>query len=216
MLEFARDSMQPAMQILEVGGGGRPLIAVERRPSDALYVCLDPDPSGREQGGYTEFIVGAVEDWHLQLADRFDLVVSCNALEHVPDLAQAFANIHGYLKPGGMFTALFSGRWSLFSVAARLMPHRARAALLLRFLGRAEEDHFSVRYDRCRYSKLVRLLDDAQWVEPVVLPLYQAATYLDFRGGTTLKRAYIRYENWSRGHPNLATHYIVSARRRGG
>lgn len=214
MLEFANNNTRPGMAILEIGGGKRPSIPVEQRPADTSYACLDPDVDGMDKGDYTERLLGHVEDWHPELADRFDLVVSWNAFEHVTDLRRAFQHIHGYLKPDGVFTAVFAGRWSLFAIAARLMPHQVRAKLLLHLLGRGEEDHFPVRYNKCYYSKLVRLMDSEQWVEPTILPLYRAATYLDFPGGQVLKPIYLKYENWSQAHPNLATHYIVSGRRR--
>jgi hypothetical protein len=77
-----------------------------------------------------------------------------------------------------------------------------------RFLGRDPESVFPAWYDRCYYSALARMAE--HWSAWEVVPRYRGTGYLSF--APVLQRAYLVYENWAErsGHPNLATHYLVS------
>jgi SAM-dependent methyltransferase len=207
---LALDRIKPGDVVLEIGGGDRPTLTPSQRPRGITYVGLDLDEPGLAQGAYDERIAGDVECADERLTGRFDVIVSWNTFEHVTDLRRAFANIHSYLKPGGAFVTLFSGRWAFFALAARVMPHSLRAAIMKRFLGVQPEHHHPVHYDRCSYRQLSRLLVD--WGEPAIVPLYNGAGYFAF--SPLLQNVYLRYETWTLSRPNLATHYLVTARRR--
>ncbi len=196
--------------VLDVGGSERPTLPPALRPAGVRYVGLDPD-AALARGAYDERITGFVDVYDESLADRFDVIVSWNTLEHVADVPAAFCNMRRYLKPGGCLVTMFSGRWALFAIASRHMPHRVRVLLMERLLHIEGGEHFPTLYDHCTYRAVSRLL--SEWSEAAVVPVYRGANYLAF--APLLQRAYLRYEEWALVRPNLATHYLVTARRPG-
>lgn len=78
-----------------------------------------------------------------------DLVISRAVLEHVPDVAAAAGNIARVLAPGGVTMHLLPARYSLFGIAARMLPFKPLLWLLHRVspstVGQVE---FEVYYDR--------------------------------------------------------------------
>jgi SAM-dependent methyltransferase len=109
------------------------VIQPDLRPDGCTYVGLDLSRAELQVAGaaaYDETVVADVCDYRGALEGTFDLVVSWQVLEHVPDLGLALENARRYLRPGGVLVAQFSGRYSLFGFANRLLPHRlARLAL---------------------------------------------------------------------------------------
>lgn len=162
-------------------------------------------------GSYDEMIGANVTTFRADLADRFDLVVSWQVLEHVKPLETALENMHGYLVPGGALVAQLSGRFAAFALLNMLIPHRVGVWVIGRLLGRDPQSVFPAHYDQCWYTALVRIM--APWTEADILPRYRGAGY--FRFLNVLKNAYLLYEDWTvrRGYRNLATHYLISARR---
>jgi SAM-dependent methyltransferase len=163
-------------------------------------------------GSYDEIVARDVAAYIPALAERFDLIVSWQALEHVRDVGRALCNLRLYLRPGGKLVAQVSGRYSAFAVANRMLPHRVAVDALNRLAGRPRESVFPAHYDRCYFAALTDLLDPA-WAEAEVIPRYKAADYFNF--APLVRRAYLAYEDWTlrAGHRDLATHYIISARR---
>ena len=131
-------ALQPGATVLDVGAGRRPSVAPDERPPGCTWVGLDI--SGGElakspRGGYDEIHVADITDHVGELDGRFDLVVSFQVLEHVRSLDEAIANIHRYLKPGGRMVVQFSGAFSPFAVANRLLPHSAARFLVTHLPG---------------------------------------------------------------------------------
>jgi len=205
---IALADVAPGDCVLDVGGSDRPTILPDQRPPDVHYVGLDPDPL-LAKGDYDERVVGHIDQHDANLLGRFDVVMTWNTLEHVSDLAAAFQNIHAYLRPGGRLVALFACRWAPFAVGSRLLPHRLRLRILQYAVGADQSDHFPTRYDHCTYRHVTRMLID--WSEPVVIPCYRGAGYVRF--STSLARLYLAYEGRVVSRPNLASHYLVTARR---
>ena len=197
----------PGVTILDVGGGDAPTLPRDARPDDATYIGLDPDSDDLAAGDYDRRILASATDLQEDLVGNVDLVVSWNVLEHVTDMPIALARFRDYLKPGGVFLSRFAGRWAVFAVASRAMPHRLRVQLLSRLIGSAEEDHFPTVYDRCTYRDFEVMLAD--WAEHEITPYYRAAGYLAF--SRPLQRAYLAYESLAMHHTQLATHYNVRA-----
>jgi SAM-dependent methyltransferase len=200
--------------VLDLGGGRRPAIPHERRPQGCRYAGLDvsaEELSAAPPGSYDEVWVRDAAAPVPELAGRFDLVVSWQALEHVRPLDLALENVRGYLKPGGRLLAMLSGRFAAFALVARLLPDRAGKELMARLIDRPPDTVFHSHYDRCWYGALDRML--ASWSRAEIIPLYRGAGYFDF--SPLLRGIYVRYEDWAaRGmHRNLATHYLVDAMR---
>jgi SAM-dependent methyltransferase len=160
---------------------------------------------------YDEIVAGDIVEFRPELRDRFDLVVSWQVLEHVRPLSEALENIRRYLVPGGTFVAQLSGRFSVFALVNRLIPRRVGLWALASLLGRNPHSVFPAYYDQCWHDALVRLT--SHWHSVEILPRYAGSGYLAFI--PPLQRTYRLYENWlaRRNYRNLATHYLISARR---
>ena len=132
-------------------------------------------------------------------------------LEHVAPLDVAISNIHSYLRPGGLFVAQLSGGRSAIALVNRVIPHRLARAGMKRLLGRDPEIGLSGAVDRCTYTALSRMLEG--WSDVRIMPRFRGAGYLAFL--PPVQAVYLRFEDLiARGrHRDLATHYLVVARR---
>jgi SAM-dependent methyltransferase len=197
----------PDMTIVDVGGGGAPTLPREARPARSTYIGLDPDSDDLAVGDYDVRILAGASESQPGLVGSVDLILSWNVLEHVPDMPSALERFHSYLKPGGVLLSRFAGRWAVFAVASRLMPHRLRVQLLSRLIGSPPDSHFPTHYDRCTARAFDLMLAD--WSEHEIVPLYRAAGYFAF--SRPIQRAYLTYESVAMRIPDLATHYNVRA-----
>jgi SAM-dependent methyltransferase len=201
------------MAVLDAGAGRAPSIPPDRRPRGWRYAGLDLSLAELQQapgGSYDEIWQGDLRDRQPELAERFDLVLSWQVLEHVKPLEAAFENLRAYLRPGGTLVAQFSGAFSIFGLINRAIPAQAGVWAMERLLNRDPETVFPAHYDRCWHGAIERMLKP--WSGARIEPRYLAAGYFSF--STPAEWAYLQYENWAaRGHKNLATHYLVVARK---
>jgi len=211
-----RERIAAGSAVLDIGSGRHPAIEPSDRPDGVRYVGLDlsrEELDAAGDGAYTETIAADATTLRPDLAGQFDLVISWQVLEHVRDLEATIRNIRGYLKPGGLFVALFSGSWSAFGVINRVLPNRVGSKLVDRAMKRTENNVpvFPAYYDRCSHRALVPLF--AEWRMAEIEPLYNGAGYFAF--APPLQKAYLAYENQieRRRVANLATHYLVIAER---
>jgi len=213
LLERLAPLLQPGVAVLDVGAGRSPTIAPEVRPPGSRYVGLDisaQELGQAEPSAYDERIVHDVSE-PLTVERRFDIAISWQVLEHVRPLDRAFENLRLALRPGGTLLAQLSGSYAAFSVLARVIPHGLRVRAMTRFLGHPEELKFPTQYDRCHARALRQML--APWSSVEIVPFYRGADYL--RAFRPLQRAYLAYETAveRRSIEDLATHYLVVARR---
>ena len=201
-------------RILDVGSGRMPVIRAGDRPAGSHYVGLDISRTELEQapdGSYDSFVVGDVCKPIAGLEDRFDLVISWQLLEHVASLDKALENIRSYVRPGGRFLAQFSGAFSYFALAGHVIPHRVKQWMLHAANGRDPGTVFHAPYNHCWDSQIRRIMSD--WSEATVTPRYAGGWYL--KRVPPLLALCNLYEHWAiaHRHANLATHYVVDARR---
>jgi SAM-dependent methyltransferase len=214
---FVDEVLRPGISVLDIGAGRRPTIAPADRPEGVRYVGLDISADELETspaGSYDETVAVDVQETVPALAGRFDLIVAWQALEHVRDLRLAADNLRRYARPGGRFVACLSGRNAVFALANRALPDRLGRDVVARLRGRPVDTVFPAHYDRCDERGLRATFGN--WDELEIVPLWRGADYLErFPRARSL---YIRYEDWAfgRGLVNLATHYVVAARRAGG
>jgi SAM-dependent methyltransferase len=206
--------LRPGQTILDVGAGRSPTIPPDRRPDGTRYVGLDisaAELAAAPPGSYDETWVADVTHRVPELEDRFDLILSWQVLEHVRPLGAAFDNFHAYLRPGGRFVGQFSGTFSYFGLANRLIPHGLTAWLVDRFTERTSDNVFPAHYHRCWDGALRHIL--APWAHAEIVPRYTGAAYL--RAVPPAQALYLLYEDWAMrsGQLDLATHYIVEAER---
>lgn len=209
-----QSELRPGFVIIDVGGGRHPAIARPDLPPGAAYIGIDlskRELAAAPSGSYDRIIVADVTEHQPELEGSADLVVSWQVLEHVAPLHDAIANIHSYLRPGGLLVAQLSGGRSAFALINRAIPHRLAKVAMKRLLQRDPESVFPAPYDRCTYSALSRTL--AYWSDVRILPRYRGAQYFGFL--PPMQTLYVHIEDLIvRGdHKDLATHYMVVARR---
>lgn len=209
-----RNELRNGLRILDIGSGRRPYLPVGSRPNGTQYVGLDISPnelSAAPLDSYDSVVVSDVTRAVPSLVGEFDLAVSWQVFEHVTSMRLALHNARSYLRPGGLLVAQFSGAWSMFGIANRLIPDRLSAFAVESLLHLDPSTVFPARYDACRYDSLVPLL--RFWSSWQITPRYRAAGYLRFL--KPAQRIYLVLEDlMEKGHhANLATHYLVVARR---
>jgi SAM-dependent methyltransferase len=205
---------RPGVAILDVGSGRRPTIPVRDRPAPCRYFGLDISAQELKlapHGSYDEIFVASIVDHVPELDDRFDLVVCWQVLEHVKPLPLALENIRSYLRPGGRFVGQLSGRFSLFALLNRLVPHSVAKFGMKHLLGRDPQTVFPAHYHKCT-SRALQLLS-SDWATFSVLSRYRGASYFGFL--PVLERGYLVYEEWTvhSDRHDLATHYFIVAER---
>lgn len=213
LMRHARPLLKPGMAILDVGSGRSASIAPEHRPSACRYVGLDISADELRRAAPQVYDSTITHDITKPLpqGEQFDLILSWQVLEHVRPTEQAIENLRAALHPGGTMLVQVSGTFSAFALLARLIPHRARVWAMAQYLGHAEEEKFPTHYDHCWASALERMC--SSWSAVTLYPFYRGAGY--FGMSRLVQRAYLQYESAvaAREIRNLATHYLVVARR---
>ena len=199
--------------VLDVGAGRSPTIGPDARPRGCRWVGLDVSAEElelAEPGAYDAAIVHDITR-PLLVEKPFDIVVSWQVLEHVERMEAALEGLRKVLRPGGTLLAQLSGRYALFAVAARWIPHALRARMMGSLLDMPPDEKFPTRYDACHPRALRRIM--RRWTSVEIVPFYRGAVYLAF--SRPVQRAYLGYETLaaSRGWEQLATHYLVIATR---
>jgi SAM-dependent methyltransferase len=201
------------MTILDVGSGRNPIIPVAGRPLNCHYIGIDisQDELNRApDGSYDEMNARDLADHDPALVNRVDLAICRQVLEHIGQVPKAIGNVHSYLKPGGHFVALLSGKNSHFAIINRVIPEVIGVTAMKYLLKRPPDTVFRAHYCSCTYSELSTIL--ASWTYAEVIPLFRGAVYLSFF--PPLAALYLKYEDWiaRTGKKDFATHYIIVAK----
>lgn len=152
--------------VIDVGGGRRCVYYHALRPEISL-VAVDISEEELALNEHARQTIVADVSHELPLPrGSVDLVVSRAVLEHVSDVPAAARNIAGVVKPGGRTLHFLPGRYSLFAIAARIMPFK----LLLRLLHialpeTADQVEFEVHYDRGTPRGIAKAFRDAGFRE---------------------------------------------------
>jgi len=115
----ARDLPKPVaeLDVLDVGSGyGHTALALARRCQHVVGIepCLEPAREAErlqraEQVTNARFLHQTLENF--QTAERFDLIILDNVLEHLPDQPGALRRIHELLRPGGVLYLLVPNKY---------------------------------------------------------------------------------------------------------
>src|SRR5437879_4457731 len=107
--------------VLDLGAGSGFLEQMNFRGAVGKVCGLDPDPSVLANPHLDEAKVGCGESipWPQQ---TFDVVFSCNVLEHLSDPEAVFTEVFRVLKPGGTFLAKTPNRFHYVTLIAQLTP----------------------------------------------------------------------------------------------
>jgi len=209
-----RGALAPGARVLDIGSGAEPTVPPPQRPEGMHYAGLDVSAAELDRapaGSYDQTLVADLVHPRPELQGGFDLIVSRQVLEHVRPLPAAIANLHRWLRPGGTMVHRLSGARSLPSLLNRALPERAAEALERRLRGREPDSIFPAHYDHCTHDELVALL--APFARATVIPQFLGARY--FPWSRPACAVYLGFEEvlYRRDLRNLATYYVVSARR---
>lgn len=141
VLEIAR----PEDALLDIGAGRGALKQMDFRGVVAESVGVDPDPVVEENPFLDEAIIGGAEAMHDLRSSRFDIVVTNNVLEHVPDPEAFFAETARVMKPGARLIAKTPNLYHYMATIARFSPTSFHE-LVTKMRGRPVEDTFPTRY----------------------------------------------------------------------
>jgi ubiquinone/menaquinone biosynthesis C-methylase UbiE len=199
-------------------GGGRGCSFVHRLPARASrgrIVAVDISPeelaSNRDvdETRVADIVHGLpFEDGQVQL------IASRAVLEHVPDVDAFFGHAARVLAPGGLAIHLIPSRYSLFAIAARLLPFGPTKALLHRLYPSTKEViEFPVFYDRCYPSGIEESLERHGFQDVRIEVSYNQAGY--FGAFFPAYLLCLLYESIVRrlGLRNLAAYMLVVAER---
>lgn len=110
-------------RVLEVGcGQGHLTKALARRGVDVVGV--DANPQASEVAGSGRVMHMRAEDLDFP-SDEFDFVVSVHAIEHIPELEAALAEMSRVLKPGGKAVLIYPAEpiMGLYAVPTSVILH---------------------------------------------------------------------------------------------
>jgi SAM-dependent methyltransferase len=151
--------------VLDLGGGRSCIYAKEVEPPGRVRL-IAVDISREELAFNVDVAETRVADVaeHLPVPDAFvDVILSRALLEHVNGVPAAIREMARALRPGGVALHLVPCRYSLFGMAARLLPFGPLLRLTLRFAPwlRNEGFGFPVHYDHCFPNALEREFREA-------------------------------------------------------
>ena len=131
--------------LLDIGGSTGVVADVLARRFDLRATVIDPAPleTVQAQALGLETIEGLVEDVDLG-ARRFDVVVLCQTVDHLLDIAGALARVRQLLTPGGLlfvdivdFRAAYLRKWSIEDAVKIDHPYYLTEATMVAYLVRS-------------------------------------------------------------------------------
>ncbi len=133
-------------RILDLGAGRGRVPEMNFRGLAREVVGIDPDPCVRENPFLDRAVVADDPRAPLPFDDAsFDVVITCNVLEHVSDPAALFAEVRRVLRPGGWFISKTPNRGHYVALIASVTPHRFHEWVNER-RGRASADTYPTYY----------------------------------------------------------------------
>lgn len=143
---------RPQAEILELGGGGRPMWGLSEIPANvAGYTVNDFDPRELDKidAGYKKACFDVCGDVSA-FAGRYDIVFSRFLAEHVPDGRKMHENIWQLLKPGGVAIHLIPTLFASPFLINRFFPENLTHKLLVKFFPYRAKGKFPAYYSMCR------------------------------------------------------------------
>jgi len=152
--------LRPGLKIYDVGAGRSPCLSLQQKAALSLQVVgLDIDGealAAAPAGAYDSTICADVCTYRGQ-ADG-DLIICQALLEHVPDVAQAFAAIASILKPGGRALIFVPSRNAAFARLNLILPHALKRMMLFAVYPDARRGQgFRSYYNRCTPADFTQL-----------------------------------------------------------
>jgi SAM-dependent methyltransferase len=142
--------------VLDFGAGRGALPEMDLRGHARFVAAVDVDPAVLDNPRVDEAKIFLPNGEIPFPSGHFDVVIAHNVLEHLPDPASSFREIHRVLRPGGVFLSKTPNRLHYVPAIAHLTPHRFHVWVNRR-RGRHEADTFETHY-RCNTPRAIRSL----------------------------------------------------------
>ncbi len=148
--------LRPDMTVLEIGCGRSAPVLVTLKGQAARLIGVD----------VVDFTISdpALELWQCDvtamthIADgSVDLAFSRSVMEHIEDVAGAYAEIQRVLAPGGLYIFLTPNFWDYASLIAAAVPNSLHGRIVRATEGREESDVFPTHY-RSNTGRSIRRL----------------------------------------------------------
>lgn len=146
------DALPDGSKVLDLGGGRRCIYAAAVQPAGRLtLIAVDISPEELAANRDVDERVTADIAMEIPVASAsVDLVLSRALLEHVDGVPASIKEMARVIKPGGTAMHLVPCRYSLFGIAARVLPFEKLLWLTHKMMPWTRgEVEFPVRYDRC-------------------------------------------------------------------
>jgi len=181
-----------------------------RKPQ--LFVGIDADaPSLRKNDLTRHLVAGNIEALPF-CHEAFDLITANMVIEHVARPVDLLIEVNRTLKPGGKFLFHTPNKWGYTTLAARLLPQRAKVWLVRFLQGREEGDIFPTFYRMNSKAKIEELAQQNGFEGAAVSFVESSAQTMMLGPFVILELAFIRLLRWEilRG---LRTNLIVVLRK---
>jgi SAM-dependent methyltransferase len=188
---------------LEIGGGRDPLFLPDEVAAHGFEVTLN-DISAHElslaPAGYAKIQCDIASRAASAIlgAERYDLAYCRMVMEHVPNVATMWENIHAVLAPGGVALSFFPTLYAPPYVLNRMIPEKLSRRLLETVFPDRKEDgdnpKFPAYYDHCfsEESKIVPMLERVGFRDVVVLPFWGYSYFWKFPGVKRIDAAFTK------------------------
>lgn len=200
--------------IVDLGGGRRCVYHHALRPElELIAVDVSADELALNPHA-TETVVADVSQELPLPPASVDLLLSRAVLEHVSDVRAATRNMARAMKPGSRTMHLLPGRYSLFGMAARVLPFKPLLAVLHRVMPKTiDQVEFDVFYDQGWPAAITRAFEEAGFEDVSVEVTWAQPGY--FEAIYPLFLLHALYERVLRtlGLRRMAAYMVVSATR---
>jgi SAM-dependent methyltransferase len=159
--DILHSALAPASRVLEAGCGRTTRLVGFRDRIDRLVGADVDEAGGQANAALDEFIVADLCCTLPFAAGTFDVVYANFVVEHLERPAQAFAEWHRVLRPGGSVILLTSNLANPLMAAAHMMPQPVRTAVKRLGPGAEARDVFPAGYRANTPGVLGRLLGQA-------------------------------------------------------
>jgi SAM-dependent methyltransferase len=131
--------------LLDLGAGSGIFRGINFKGLVKKVYGIDPDPRVLQNPHLDEAFVGNGESMPVFADAQFDVVISCNVLEHLREPIPFFQEVNRVLKPGGLFITKTPNQFHYVPFIARITPDWFHK-LFLRIYGITEQDSFPTYY----------------------------------------------------------------------
>jgi SAM-dependent methyltransferase len=209
-------ALPPGSTVLDLGGGRRCVYA-GALPEDHQLRLVAVDISEEELAANRDVSDTCVADIAQGLPFEeasVDFILSRALLEHVDGVPRAAANMARVLRPGGRALHFVPGRYSLFGIAARVLPFGPLLRLHHMVVPSSRNEvEFEVVYDHCHPAALERVFREAGFAEVEVEVCWAQPGYFESLPPLYLLTSLYERAAQALGLRRAAAYMIVSATR---